>query len=571
MMRTTTHEAQRVGQNRSSRTADAVALCMMGALAMSFGWGFRGDYGHEAGAMVPGALLAMGVCLVSGRPDWSGRCAVMGLCGALGWAFGGQMSYGQIPSYTVSHSFPDVAYGYACLFTVGALWGGIGGAILSMALTKARAEINRFIGPMVAVFASWYLAYLVIGLAPGLQERFETFTEFVLHDTDWLPALLALLVAGAYWLAAPKARPACDVILVMAAGWGVGYLVLVRLFGLHMSPTPAGSVRSDNWAGCAGMFAALLAYHWTQRNRAGLMLAMYGALAGGIGFAVGDFLNKPDKVRWAPLYGHEWLRGFDHWKWTEQSFGLIMGLGVAFGLLRLLRGNLADPDEPAVPQASRLQNDAAATRLNDFAVFFLLIPMLWLNLFKNVRKWAEPAVHAIPNEKLLGLPAPLWFLLIGVCLSLLVLYALVRHRRGALPLAPATALGKGQMLFLAILWVAAVGALLQAFPGLKSKGILFVHASFWLTAIVCTGLALRPTGAALTWHPGAAFPPEDDRWRLGWRHGLLWALMPLLIFALTALTLSMHDQPMPGSNLRFGPNAYHVSAGPGSAGILAGM
>lgn len=38
---------------------------------MSVGWGFRGDYGHEAGAMVPGALVAWAVCLAqAGGIGW---------------------------------------------------------------------------------------------------------------------------------------------------------------------------------------------------------------------------------------------------------------------------------------------------------------------------------------------------------------------------------------------------------------------------------------------------------------------------------------------------------------------
>lgn len=63
---------------------------------MSVGWGFRGDYGHEAGAMVPGALVALAICLVSGREDWWERAPLPAMLGAIGWAFGGQMSHGKI-------------------------------------------------------------------------------------------------------------------------------------------------------------------------------------------------------------------------------------------------------------------------------------------------------------------------------------------------------------------------------------------------------------------------------------------------------------------------------------------
>jgi hypothetical protein len=44
--------------------ADSIArqqfvLVVLAALSMSVGWGLRGDYGHETGAMMPGALLGL--------------------------------------------------------------------------------------------------------------------------------------------------------------------------------------------------------------------------------------------------------------------------------------------------------------------------------------------------------------------------------------------------------------------------------------------------------------------------------------------------------------------------------
>lgn len=535
---------------KAGSPASALALCAMGALAMSYGWGFRGDYGHESGAMIPGALMAMGVCICSGRPEWHGRGAIIGLCGALGWSLGGQMSYGQITSYTVSHSFPDVYYGYASLFAVGMFWGGIGSAILALALTRGRAELERFFGPLVAVFGTWFVVWLLMWFRPGLAGRFDAFTEGTLHDTDWLAATLTLVVAGIYRAVSRPARAACTLVLILAAGWWVGYVLLVWVLDLHMSPTPSWrGVRSDNWAGCAGMLVALATFHLVQRNRAGLMLTLYGAIAGGIGFSVGDFINKSDKVRWEPLYQYEWFRGFDHWKWTEQSFGFMMGLGVALGLLRLLRGNLVVAGETT-----------SRRRIDYLGAFTLLVAMLWMTLHKNVRNWAKPNVRVIPSSPIFGLEVWVWFLLFGVCLSLPVLFALRRHHQRRLPLAPASALGKSQLLFFFVLWVSAVGVLLQAFTGLGSKGGLFVHGSFWASCVACTLLALHNDGSTVRWSnaPGAA--PDDLRWQPGWRHGVLWISMPVLMAILTGLTMSMHDGPEKGSRLRFGPEAFqHLS------------
>ena len=40
---------------------------------MSIGWGIRGQFGHEYGAAMAGALGGMAVALLSGRADWTRR------------------------------------------------------------------------------------------------------------------------------------------------------------------------------------------------------------------------------------------------------------------------------------------------------------------------------------------------------------------------------------------------------------------------------------------------------------------------------------------------------------------
>ena len=41
---------------KTYRSDAALIGIVLSGLAMSVGWSFRGDYGHEAGAMVPGAI-----------------------------------------------------------------------------------------------------------------------------------------------------------------------------------------------------------------------------------------------------------------------------------------------------------------------------------------------------------------------------------------------------------------------------------------------------------------------------------------------------------------------------------
>jgi hypothetical protein len=324
---------------------------------MSVGWGFRGDYGHEAGAMVPGALLALAVCLAAGREDWWRNASMLALLGALGWAFGGQMSYGLIVGYTAHSSLPDVLYGYGCLFVVGALWGGVGAGVLALGVTRPRAELEAFAGPLVAVYSVLTLLNLS-GATEWLSARWS------LYDTDWVAATAALLVAGLYAWLRPPARAACGLVALLALGWWLGFGLLTGLLRLRMTPP-----RSDNWAGCLGLWLALVAYLVRTRNRAALLLSLYGLLAGGIGFAVGDFLNMAGRAQWGLIGRSETLRALDSWKWMEQLFGFVMGFGVGLGFARLA--------------CLRPVEDQARGPLRYVALWFLLIAMQWENLHRN--------------------------------------------------------------------------------------------------------------------------------------------------------------------------------------------
>ena len=501
-----------------------LAGILLSALAMSVGWGFRGDYGHEAGAMVPGALLGLSICLASGRMDWWRRSTIMAMCGAVGWAFGGQMSYGRITGYTASSSMPDVAYGYACLFLIGGLWAGIGSAILALSVTQPRSYLKRFAGPLVALWLTWLVMDLS-GLTGWLVET------WYLNDTDWFAALPALVVAGIYAAVVPRARSACGLIAVLAGGWWAGYILLTGFLGLHMTPP-----RSDNWSGCVGLFVALVFYLLRRQDRTALMLAFYGFLAGGIGFAVGNFVNMLGRAQWGPIGYCKALQGLDYWKWMEQLFGLIMGLGIGAAFLRYVRPKLTSPPD-----------DESGGSLNTVALLFLLLVMMWSNLFKNVRNWARGS-H-IP-EHLFGISIGWWFLLVGVILSAMVVIAVIRHRRHELPLAPSSAFGRAQLLFLMILWVAIAGAFMQAFPGMVVKGVFFVHLAFWTTGGICSLIVLGLSGKPKP-EPEPQLAPSNRSWKPGMKYWISWLLVPILIFALAYLTVSSHDEPLFGSHLRF--------------------
>ncbi|MFC1605076.1 hypothetical protein ACFL5F_08625 [Planctomycetota bacterium] len=500
---------------------------VLSGLAMSVGWGFRGDYGHEAGAMVPGALLGLSICLASGRKDWWQRSTIMAMCGAIGWAFGGQMSYGRVIGYTAASSLPDVAYGYGCLFLIGALWAGIGSAILSLSVTQSRSYLESFAGPLVALWIGWF-AMDISGLTEWLAET------WYLHDTDWFAALSALLIAGAYAVIVPRSRPACFFIILLAGGWWAGYVILTCLLGLHMTPP-----RSDNWSGCVGLFVAIVFYLIRQKNRAALNVTLFGFLIGGIGFAVGDFVQMLGRAQWGPIGRFASLQGLDYWKWMEQLFGLIMGIGIGLAFLRRIRPKLVSPNE-----------DQDGGSLNTVGLIFLLLIMMWTNLHKNVLNWVK-GKH-IP-EHLFGIPAQWWFLIVGLLLSAMILAAIIRRHHHDLPLAPSGDFGRGQLLFLVILWIAVAGAFTQALPAMAGKGVFFVHVTFWITGGICSLIVLGLSGKSIPRHE-AQITISDQIWKPGVRHWISWLLIPVFIILLAYLTVSSHDEPIPGSHLRFTKN-----------------
>src|SRR5438309_3547570 len=134
---------------------DAVWLILGTALSLSIGWGIRGNFGHEYGAMIPGVLASLAAVLLSGRSDWHRRSLFFAFFGALGWSFGGSISYMQVIAYTHSGHSGSVLYGFACLFVIGFLWAAMGGAGTALPALVDRDRLTEFFAPLTAVFGGW--------------------------------------------------------------------------------------------------------------------------------------------------------------------------------------------------------------------------------------------------------------------------------------------------------------------------------------------------------------------------------------------------------------------------------
>ncbi|HPO16338.1 MAG TPA: hypothetical protein PLI09_23080 [Candidatus Hydrogenedentes bacterium] len=211
------------------------------ALSLSIGWGIRGNFGHEYGAMIPGALAATAACLLSGRPDWRERVHFFAMFGALGWAFGGSISYMQVIAFSHSGHLPSQIYGFFCLFVIGFLWGGMGGAGTAFPAVADRDRLTELFRPLSWIFVVWFISSLFV--VPWIEnwETREAATwsrhESVLYwfDADWIPAITAILALFLFDLWERRAPNILWLPCFAAGGALAGFFVQALLAATHLT------------------------------------------------------------------------------------------------------------------------------------------------------------------------------------------------------------------------------------------------------------------------------------------------------------------------------------------------
>lgn len=112
------------------------------SMAAGTGWGIRGQYGHETGAMIAGTLasLTLVMLFVPGTVSLSGARAAAMMATAIG--IGGSMTYGQTVGLSHDHDIIGNTdawwWGMLGLFVKGGVWIGFGGLLLGMGLGGRR-------------------------------------------------------------------------------------------------------------------------------------------------------------------------------------------------------------------------------------------------------------------------------------------------------------------------------------------------------------------------------------------------------------------------------------------------
>ncbi len=483
--------------------------------------------------MIPGALAAMAAVLLAGRSDWLGRVPCFGFFGAVGWSFGGSISYMQVIAYTHSGHSLSVWYGFASLFLIGFLWAAMGGAGTALPAVLSLDELRGLFLPITVVFAGWQLQDLVVSRLPQVDSAFRHTDPLYWYDTDWLGAAVAIVAVGILALVRRRVDAGTSLVWHMAFGWWIGFLVLVVGLGWRMTPP-----RGDNWAGCTGMVLGLLLWLHRRGKPELVQAAILAGLVGGVGFAGGEALKLlAIRTGWATNW-HSVL---------EQTYGAINGIGIGWMMHWLSRRVPKLEDLPAAhPHWTRI-----------YATLFVLVAITYLNFLKNPASWLKAGT--MPGE-IYGLSLVGWYNLAYLLVGALLFAVLLAHRRRSIPLLDAAPAARGQLLFLVFLGWVVVGnfeRVVVAFAPqrLITEGLIF------LNALLCAAIVLLAgrTGGA---EPFSAGPPPMRLPRL--------IAVGAIVFAVTTfgswglIRLVHGDTPVGYASLhiRFGPNATATKAAP---------
>ena len=138
---------------------------LLTAMAGAMGWGIRGQYGHETGAMIAGVLVSLVLVLLHCPQAASLPAARAVAFGTIAMGIGGSMTYGQTIGLTqnpeVIGNWEAWRWGMLGLGIKGAIWIGFAGLFLGMALGGqryfGRDAFRLMLGMFVLYAAGWWL------------------------------------------------------------------------------------------------------------------------------------------------------------------------------------------------------------------------------------------------------------------------------------------------------------------------------------------------------------------------------------------------------------------------------
>lgn len=150
---------RRVNQTELSEKYPQWLFVVFPALAMLLGWGLRGHIGGGPfGAMIPGAFVALSLALLLELP--AAATSVLMVFAVFGIGMGGEMTYGQTLGFL---RIPEtVWWGTAGTTLKGAVWGLLGGALLSMGFVFERIPKKTTILAILLLFIGMFVGFKLV-------------------------------------------------------------------------------------------------------------------------------------------------------------------------------------------------------------------------------------------------------------------------------------------------------------------------------------------------------------------------------------------------------------------------
>ncbi len=277
------------------------------AAAGGMGWGIRGQYGHETGAMLAGVLLGLVlVHLFCPRAISLTAARAVALC-ALGISLGGSMTYGQTVGLThdaeLIGNWEALRWGLLGLSLKGGIWIAFAGTMLGMGLGDRAYRPLELAVLLIVMMGCLFLGVYLLNMPfdPAARELPKIY-----FSDDW------------YW------EP-----------------------GAELEP------RREQWGGLLGALLALVAYvGGVRRDRLALRLAAWGFLGGAIGFPGGQCLQAYHAWN-VESFRQGWFATLDpHMNWwnlMEITFGAVFSAVLSVGLW-LNRGLIAAEEKAATTE-----------------------------------------------------------------------------------------------------------------------------------------------------------------------------------------------------------------------------
>jgi hypothetical protein len=362
----------------------------------------------------------------------------------------------------------------------------------------------------------------------------QFFGDYPQH-IGWLIGLIAGITA--YFLIYGKFRNGASFFVYMAGGFLISFLALPvlggNLFtqygGLRMTPP-----RGDNWAGMIGIFVGASIWLWRNTLRPVAWVSVIGGTIGGLGFAGAQFFKtslmsfgNPKILEWkgtlpgTPKFNTissiwaKWQNQNWH-SFFEQCYGFINGIAVAVALGLLASRIKAHKNEDSFNRGNLKSYNW--TRV--FATLFVLLGLTYFNVVGNIEVWSKelnhevwqtlittpdgsakavaaqwdlPLLGRLPGMDFLHLSPEGWFNLSWLLLVIACLVIVFRHMRQPLSIIPKTSLGKGQLIFIILLWLMIVSNFDRALPGFSAARLL-TEWSIFVNALIATVLVLLLPG-----------------------------------------------------------------------------